>query len=172
MHPGGGLRFSCEGSRRHEPRPRGRTAMGRTGTFGTLVFVLSLVSGCTITTHVEPIPRDAPQALCIKENAAVWSKEFLPALRERFERRGIATSVYTDDLPDGCRYRAEYDANWSWDVAVYLVYTDIRVYEDENLIGRVTYDARGGGGRLDKFGSTEGKLDELMTQLLEGAAQP
>lgn len=39
------------------------------------------------------------KAVCIKENPAVWSKEFLPALRAQFERRGIATSVYTQDVP-------------------------------------------------------------------------
>lgn len=130
--------------------------------------LLSLVSACTITTKVEPIPRDSVSALCIKENTAVWSKEFLPALRARFEKHGLATSVYDQDPPTGCRNRVEYDANWAWDLAVYLVYTDIRVYDGDRIIGRATFDARGGGGRLDKFGSTEGRLDELMVQLLSG----
>jgi hypothetical protein len=135
---------------------------------GALVAGLLLVSGCTITTDVQAIPGDPPPTLCIKENTAVWSKEYLPALRERFEKRGIKTTVYDDEMPAECRHRVEYDANWSWDLAVYLVYTDIRVYDGDNIIGRATFDARGGSARLDKFGTTEGRLDELLDQLLRG----
>jgi hypothetical protein len=135
---------------------------------GPFALTLLLISGCTITTNIEPVPPGSLSAICIKENTAVWSKEFLPALRQRFEKRGIKTSVYTGELPDGCDNRLEYDANWSWDLAVYLVYADIRVYDGDRIIGRATFDARGGGGRMDKFGTTEGRLDELIDQLLRG----
>jgi hypothetical protein len=138
MEIGGRSRSAREGSRRHENRHRAEDANGRLCRLGVLVLVPSSTAVCTITTHVEPIRRDAPEALCVKENPPVWSKEFLPALREQFERRGITTSVYASDVPNGCRHRAEYDANWSWDLTVYLVYADIRVYEEHHLIGRAT----------------------------------
>lgn len=138
----------------------------------TVLMATLLVTGCTITTDIEPLPPEPLPALCIKENTAVWSKQYLPAMRERFEKRGIKTSVYQDEMPAECRYRMEYDANWAWDLAVYLVYTDIRIYDGENIIGRATFDARGGGGRLDKFGTTEGRLDELLDQLLRGMGAP
>jgi hypothetical protein len=127
---------------------------------------LILLSACTITTRIEPVPPETVREVCIEENPATWSKEFLPELRAQFERRGIASSVYTGDAPADCVYRVEYDANWSWDLAVYPVYLDIRVYDQQALIGQATYDARDGSGRLDKFGRTSKRLDELMTQLL------
>ena len=133
-----------------------------------LLPALVLLSACTITTHVNPIPRDTVKAVCIKENTATWSKEFLPALRAQFERHGIATSVYPENPPADCRYRVEYDANWGWDLAVYLKYADIRIFDGPQMIGQATYDARGGSGRLDKFGRTDEMLSQLMTKLLTG----
>jgi hypothetical protein len=131
---------------------------------------LLLLSACTITTRVEPVPPDTVRDVCIKENTATWSKEFLPELRAAFERRGITSSVYAAAVPPDCVHRVEYDANWSWDLAVYPVYLDIRVYDHQALIGQATYDARDGSGRLDKFGRTSKRLDELMTQLLGRAS--
>ena len=51
---------------------------------------------------------------------------------------------------------------------MYLFFAELRVYENKNLIGQAIYDARSGGARFDKFGSTSEKLkgftDELFAQ--------
>ncbi len=133
-----------------------------------LMSTLFLLPACTITTRVQPIPRDTVKAVCIKENPAVWSKGFLPVLRAQFEGHGIVASVYTEDVPADCRHRVEYEANWYWDVAVYLQYADVRIFDGDRLIGRATYDARDAGARLDKFGPTARKLERIMTRLLTG----
>src|SRR5262245_51036775 len=86
----------------------------------TFLAPLLLLPACTITTHIDPLPHDAIKAVCIKENTAVWSKDFLPALRHQFEVHGITTRMYTDNAPADCQYHVEYEANWSWDLAVYL----------------------------------------------------
>lgn len=123
--------------------------------------------GCTITTKIDPIPAEGIRSVCIRENQEVWSKEFLPALVKQLEQRAIATKVIADGTSaSDCRHYLEYVANWSWDLVVYLVYADIRIYDEHQLIGRATYDARGGYERLDKFGRTETKLAEIMAQLL------
>jgi hypothetical protein len=98
----------------------------------------------------------------------VWSKQFLPALRGELARHGIATTVYGDAPPDACAHRLEYEAEWKWDVAVYLRYADLRVYDGETLAGRATYDARGAFARLDKFGRTEDRLRTLVAALVAG----
>src|SRR5689334_3047357 len=99
------------------------------------------VGGCTIDRHVVPVSPRAIASLCLVENDTLWSKDFLPALRDDLGRHGIATSVYRGPLPSGCSHRLEYTANWNWDFAVYLVYADIRIYEADTLIGRAEYDA-------------------------------
>jgi len=133
---------------------------------GLLLSAGLLAGACTITTQVNPVPSQRIAAVCIEENDAVWSKEFLPALRAEFERRGIATTVYQAAPPSECRHRVEYAANWKWDMAVYLAYADIVVYDGSVVIGQATYDARHAGGRFDKFGHTTDKLERLMTELL------
>jgi hypothetical protein len=132
----------------------------------SVLFAAALTASCTITQHVEPLPADAISAVCIKENPEVWSKGFLPELQAQFERHGIQTTVYTDQAPAGCRHRVEYTANWYWDVAVYLKYVDIRVYDGDQLVGSATYDARHAGARPDKFGRTAVKLERIMDELL------
>jgi hypothetical protein len=63
------------------------------------------------------------------------------------------------------RYLARYVANWRWDLAMYLYYVRIEVFEDSRSIGLAEYDATLGGLNLGKFGSTEGKLRPLVDQL-------
>lgn len=127
-------------------------------------------AGCSITTHVEPLPPGTTSAVCIKENPETWSEEFLPTLQGEFERHGIKTTTYADDKPADCRYHVEYNVNWSWDMAVYLEFADIQIFEDQKPVARATYDARHGSGRLDKFGTTAEKLARLMDQLLGGSS--
>jgi hypothetical protein len=136
-----------------------------------LALALALAAGCSIVTHVDPVPEGAIPAVCIAENDQVWSKEFLPALRDAFERRAIATTVYRDARPADCRYHVGYTASWKWDVAVFLRYAEIAVYDGERLIGQATYDARGAFARLDKFGRTTTKLERLVNELLRSVNQ-
>src|SRR5262249_26989862 len=133
---------------------------------GRVVLAALAVAGCTITTHVDPLPPGPLPSLCVRENSAVWSKQFLPALRGELARHGIATTVYGDAPPPACARRLEYEAEWKWDVAVYLRYADLRVYDGETLVGRATYDARGAFARLDKFGHTEDRLRTLVDALV------
>ena len=135
---------------------------------GGLVGLAMLVTGCTITQHVQPVPPNTLSSLCIEENDETWSKEFLPTLRAQLEHRGIASTVYQGTPPESCRYRLTYDVNWGWDLAVYLTYANLRIYDGIKPIGEATYDARDGGGRFDKFGRTEEKLNTLLDQLLQG----
>jgi hypothetical protein len=127
-----------------------------------------LVSACTITQHVEPVPPDTLSSLCIQENDQTWSKEFLPTLRDQLQRRGIASTVYHGTPPPSCRFRLTYDVNWGWDLAVYLTYANLRIYDGTKPIGEATYDARDGDARFDKFGHTEDKIAPLLDQLLRG----
>jgi len=59
-----------------------------------------------------------------------------------------------------------YVARWSWDLATYMSYAEIHVFEHGKEIGHVLYDSRMGGGRIDKkFIKAEEKINELVDQL-------
>jgi hypothetical protein len=131
-----------------------------------LIALCAILAGCTITRSVEPVSHPIDSTLCIEENDDVWSKQFLPALRQSFERHGVRTSVYRGERPADCRYHATYVAKWRWDMATYLGYADIQIYDGDQVIGRALYDAGGGTASLRKFGSTMSKVDPLVDEML------
>lgn len=124
------------------------------------------LTGCAITQNVRPVTTAQIPMLCIKKNPAVMMSEFVTELESQVRAKGIQTRTYEGDAsPAGCKHRLEYTANWRWDLAMYLVFADLRVYEDDLLIGQANYDARAGGARMDKFGATATKLKGLVDEL-------
>lgn len=149
------MRFLSEATRRY-----GRHAL--------IVFVVAIMaSGCAVKIRVKPLsvsPSDIG-LLCIRQNPRVQMADFMPAMRSLFKDYGVETKVYDGDLPKECRFHAEYTANWRWDMAMYLQYAEIRMYDGGNLIGTAEHDARMGGGSFNKFGATREKLAELFRRL-------
>jgi hypothetical protein len=126
------------------------------------VFILS---ACAINQNVTPVQRSAIEDLCIERNDKVLMADFEPTLGRLIEERGIKVRPFSGARPDDCRHLARYIANWRWDLAMYLYYVRIEVFEDSRSIGLAEYDATLGGLNLGKFGSTEGKLRPLVDQL-------
>ena len=124
-----------------------------------------LASGCAITQNVRPVTTQDIPLVCIQRNPEVFMSDFVTVLKSQVEATGIKARIYDGSEPPECRYRLEYTANWRWDLAMYLAYADLRVYDKDLLIGEANYDARAGGGRPDKFGATAGKLKELVDKL-------
>jgi len=124
-----------------------------------------LVSACSITQNVEPVAERRILEICFEKNDKVLMDGFLPELRKQVESRDIATRVYDGRAPQACRYTMEYTANWRWDLAMYLAYTQLQLYERGSLIGLAEYDARSGGGRMDKFGATAEKIEPLIDKM-------
>lgn len=127
------------------------------------------VAGCAIRSDVQPVGFGRVDSVCIERNDAVLMEGFLPALVKQIEARGVATEVYAGAPPADCRHRVTYTANWSWDMAMYLTYAQINVYdgvrEGAPRIGGAVYDATAGGANLGKFGDTESKIAPLVEQL-------
>jgi hypothetical protein len=133
-----------------------------------LIFITSIciltLSGCSISTTVKPIETQISN-LCIKQNPKVFMDGFLPELKTQIEQHNIRTIIVDEFSKAECTNKLEYTASWAWDLAMYLTYAELNVYENTTLIGQATYDARWGGGRLDKFGSTANKLKTLVDPL-------
>jgi len=123
------------------------------------------VSACTINQNVAPVKPTAVSELCIQRNDKVLMDEFEPTLARLIEARGVKTRFYTGARPADCRHNATYIANWRWDLAMYLYYFRIEIFEDFKSVGLAEYDAALGGANMGKFGSTEEKLKPLIDQL-------
>ena len=87
-----------------------------------ILIVLIFVIGCTITTKVNPITEPEISNLCIKYNKDIFVKEFGQGLKDLLAEKGINAEIYEGDQPEGCYFRMEYTAEWSWDMAMYLEY--------------------------------------------------
>lgn len=132
-----------------------------------LITSVVMVSGCSITQSVDPVHETQISNVCVQKNAKVMMGEFEPEVRRQIEAKGIRTSTYSGNRPYNCRHSLEYTANWQWDLAMYLSFAELRVYEDSQLAGKAVYDARRGGGRMDKFGTTAAKIEPLIDELFD-----
>jgi hypothetical protein len=129
------------------------------------LLAASAIAGCAITQTVKPVTASGMSQICVKNNPQVMMKEFANELRAQVERKGYKATTFDGERPSGCRHHMEYTANWRWDMAMYLVFADLRVYEDGLLVGQATYDAHGGGANMSKFGATSEKLQRLVDEL-------
>ncbi len=130
-----------------------------------LIIVIGL-PGCTITQYIEPAEVTKGSVLCIIENPAV-RQGFLNEFQSVLASKGIAHRVVErGTVPDECNWTATYTAKWSWDLALYMSYAEIKVYYNGNLDGEAKYDATRGSGNLNKFIDAEPKIRELVEQLI------
>jgi hypothetical protein len=131
---------------------------------------LAAISGCAIHQTVKPVERFDAKEICIVNN---------PAVKEGFidnYKRALASKGYTvKQLPADaslieCRITSTYTANWRWDMALYMSFADIVVYNNGKPVGKATYDATRGGGNMGKFIDASKKIEELVNQLFPGGA--
>ena len=140
-----------------------------------LAPIILVLAGCSITQTIEPIRPAHVSTVCILDNPKVHMDEFQPELQRLVEKKGVGTHIYEGNRPGRCSHYLEYTANWQWDMAMYLSYAELRVYDEHGLAGQAVYDARRGGGRMDKFGRTTTKLEPLVEELfsmVEVGARP
>jgi len=136
------------------------------------VPLLSLaLAGCAITQTVRPVERVESNEVCIIENLAVR-----PGLLETYIRVLVGKGYIVRQLPPGaqfeyCPVTSTYTANWRWDMALYMAFADIKVYQSGQQTGQALYDARGGGANMSKFIKGEVKIAELVDQLFPGGAK-
>jgi hypothetical protein len=130
-----------------------------------LLAVSAGMAGCSITQTVDPIQPAQVSQVCVLDNKDIFMDGFQPEVLRQIEAKHIPTKLYTGARPAECSHYVEYTANWQWDMAMYLTYAQFRVYDGRGLAGSALYDARRGGGRLDKFGQTADKIRPLIDQL-------
>ena len=135
--------------------------------------MLLLVSGCTITQDVKPVDSSVNiKKIYVENNEAVLMKEMVNEIVTQLQAMGFESESYSGERPDDAKHYIIYTGNWQWDIAMYLTYFTAELYENESNIGSVSYDARGGSGRSDKFGKTADKIRPLLNELLSQVKKP
>lgn len=136
--------------------------MMRTATLALVLFAAS----CTTVRVSSVDPRYKPiDRVCIERNAKVMVDDFIPIVEDGFRRHGIGTAVYDAPVPGDCKFVLTYTARRGWDMASFLKYAELRLQDGQVTIGSATYKHAGGFG-LNKWASTESKMNPVIDQLL------
>ncbi|HEY1042861.1 MAG TPA: Sbal_3080 family lipoprotein [Telluria sp.] len=128
------------------------------------------LAACTIQQTVQPVTQVVSKTVCVVENTGV-KPGFLEAYRRTLTGKGYQvrqlppTAALTE-----CPVTSTYSANWRWDMALYMEYAEINVYNNAQPVGKATYDARSGGGNMSKFIDADKKVAELADKLFPGGA--
>ncbi|AZQ12225.1 Sbal_3080 family lipoprotein [Shewanella khirikhana] len=131
-----------------------------------LALFASLLGGCSIKQHVDPANINQQATVCVLENPDV-REGFLQEVEKVLREKQINYQVVKElDASNNCEWTATYTANWAWDLALYMVYAEIKVYHQGKLDGQAIYDARMGGANMNKFIDAEPKIRELVEQLI------
>ena len=130
------------------------------------VCAVMLLTGCAIKQQVRQAESLQGNQVCLIEQ---------PRVKEGFKasvNRSLVALGYTvRELPSGssitsCTIAMTYTANWRWDLATYMAYAEIRVYQDGRPSGEAIYDSTRGGGNMNKFIDADKKINELVTRLM------
>ena len=133
-------------------------------------FVM-LVSSCSITQDINPYQATDINEICIIEDTAVRSG-FLRAYKKALQEKGYRTKILDENSNhDDCELTTTYTGRWSWDMALYMAYAEIRVYRDGVKKGEAIYDATGGAGLPKKWIKAEEKIKELVNLLFPNKIQ-
>jgi len=137
----------------------------------TLVAAVAAISsGCAIQQTVKPVERFADKTVCIVDNPAV-REGFLVSYKQALEAKGyVAQKIASDASIIQCPITSTYTANWHWDLAMYMWYANIKVYNNGKPIGEVIYDAKRAGLNTAKFINADTKIKELVDQLFPATA--
>lgn len=136
-----------------------------------LVLVIFLASCTTVRQTVKPVENYTYKEICVIDNPKVAQKNFLKAYKTALEKKGFVVKI----LDEGtnilhCDNTSTYTANWSWDLALYLTYVKLKVYEKGEVSGEAVYKLVRGGG-FSKFINAEEKINELVGQLFPSPNQ-
>jgi hypothetical protein len=133
-------------------------------------LTLALLAGCAIHQQVRPLEAFNDTQVCLINNPQVR-----PSVMATYQRVLTDKGYSVRQLPENaaitdCRVTSTYQANWRWDLAMYMHFAQFRVFVDGKEKGVATYDATHGGANMSKFIDADKKIAELVNQLFPGGA--
>ena len=136
-------------------------------TLAALTFCLAILACTTVNVRKVDATKHPLQLVCIEENPKVLVSDLILVLENGFQRHNINTTVYRDKAPERCEYTLWYTAFRAWDLAPFLRNAELRLRRGDETIASATYN-HSGGLALNKWASTESKLDPVIDELLSG----
>jgi len=133
------------------------------------LLVLALFfAGCgSIDQVVKPVAlsKDEPREICLIENTAL-RQNFLAEYRNALSGKGFTIRMLPPKSSvSACPLTSTYAANWRWDLALYLVYANLKVFRNGQLDGEALYDSQRAGASTSRFINAGQKIRELTGQL-------
>ena len=128
------------------------------------------VSGCTsiqVNNNDGFLPQSVKQ-ICIINNPKVTIDGFNQSIVRSFARYNINARIYPENSkPALCETIMNYTALRTWDVVTYMSYAKFTLLKDGRIASEAEFRLRGKGGlALNKWRSTDTKIDELVDQLV------
>lgn len=134
----------------------------------TILILLALLSSaCSIKQHVTPLTytEDTEKKICIVDNPKV-RPGFVHEYRTSLTGKGFEVQMLEPSSSlNSCEFTSTFTANWAWNMALYMVYAEIKVYKNAAPSAEAVYDARHGGANMNKFIDAEAKVRELVDLL-------
>lgn len=130
-----------------------------------ILILFVFLSGCAMapTQRVTPFTYTGFKEICIIENPKVVKEGYLQAFKSALQKKGYAVKMLNEGAKKSdCEVTATYTANWSWDLALYMSFTKIKVYKNGEKSGEASYRPR---GAFSKFINAAEKVQELVDQL-------
>lgn len=132
-----------------------------------LLTVTLILTGCSISQTIDPVNYNDIQKICIIENPKVRSG-FLKSYKQSLDEKNISYSLINSETEDqNCEWTSTYNGRWSWDLAIYMSYAEIKIYKNNGLRGQAVYDSRRAAYNANKFIKAEIKVKELVDQLFK-----
>jgi len=131
-----------------------------------VVAAAAILVGCaSAQQQINPVSKLSVKQMCIVQNPAVSQAGFVDALQLAMRHKGFDVQMVSPGSGRAaCPQVVEYTANYRWDLALYLAYAEIKVYENQKEVGLARYDAMRVAGP-SKFIKGEEKVRELVGQL-------
>lgn len=133
------------------------------------VATLLLLQGCSVNYVGQPVTqlKSYNSQICIIESPNVRA-EFLMAYTKLLKNKGFKPKVIKEGSDTkSCELTSTYIGKWSWDFTAYMATAEIKVYQQDTLIGQAAYSAPRAGFSLttEIYDSTEDKINGMLQKL-------
>jgi hypothetical protein len=136
-----------------------------------LTFIAYFLSACTAiqVNNNQGFETKNIKHICIIKNNKVTVPDFENIIIRSLARYNIKSEVYPENSkPLFCEISMTYTALRTWDVVTYLSSAQFNLYKDHSQVAEAKFHLRGKGGlALNKWRSTETKVNELVDELLK-----
>lgn len=139
------------------------------------IALIATVSGCTSiqVNNATDFNANNIRQVCIIHNPKVAIKDFDGIVARSFARYDIQSKILEDnDDISMCQTVLHYTALRSWDLAPYMVSVQFNLIQNGRQVSESSFRLKGNGGlALNKWRSSETKVNELVDQLLNKTAK-